>query len=324
MFIGQARPLVKPITSEEAQRAIKRLKNRKAVTPDDLPLELLKAAGQEGASFVADVINASFSQHETLGVGEGLLAALQKPGKPKGPLGSLRPIVLLTAIRKVLSLITLDRARAKIEGYLSASQAAFRRGRATSDIIWALRWLTAKATRYKTVIHILGLDMSRAFDTISREKLMEILRCDVGLEDDELRMCQALLADTCLRVRLKGVLSEVFETTIGTPQGDGLSPILFAVYLERALIDVRASMPQRPMTDKGLPEETLYADDADFFSTDYCFLQELKLLIPQIIGVYNLNANKDKWENTTLTEGDDANWRGVKKLGSLSRGCRGH
>ena len=76
-------------------------------------------------------------------------------------------------------------------------------------------------------------------------------------------------------------------------------------------------MPQRPMTDKGLPEETLYADDADFFSTDYCFLQELKLLIPQIIGVYNLNANKDKWENTTLTEGDDANWRVVKKLGSL-------
>ena len=61
---------MKPITSEEAQRAIKRLKNRKAVGPDDLPLELLKAAGQEGASFVADVINASFSQHETLGVGE--------------------------------------------------------------------------------------------------------------------------------------------------------------------------------------------------------------------------------------------------------------
>lgn len=99
-----------------------------------------------------------------------------------------------------------------------------------------------------------------------------------------------------------------------------VSPILFAVYLERALRDVRASMPQRPVTNKGLPEKTLYADDADFFSTDSGFLHELKQIIPQIIGLYNLNANKDKWENTTLTEGDDANWMVVKKLGSLLGG----
>ena len=71
------------------------------------------------------------------------------------------------------------------------------------------------------------------------------------------------------------------------------------------------------MTNKGLPKKTLNAEDADFFSTNSGFLQELKKIIPQIIGVYNLNANKDKWENTTLTEGDDANWMGVKKLGSL-------
>ena len=136
MFTGQARPFNSPITREEVHDAIKRMKNGKAMGPDKLPVELLKAAGQHGAAFVADVLNTSFSRHEPLGIGEGLLAALQKPGKPKGPLGSLRPIVLLTIIRKVLSLITLSRARAKFEAYLSDSQAAFRRGRATSDIVW--------------------------------------------------------------------------------------------------------------------------------------------------------------------------------------------
>ena len=52
--------------------------------------------------------------------------------------------------------------------------------------------------------------------------MMDILRVDVGLEDDELRMCQLLLANTTLQVRLEEVLSNPCKTTIGTPQGDGL------------------------------------------------------------------------------------------------------
>ena len=225
MFEGPPRPLKKPISEPEARQAIQRLKNGKAVGPDDLSNELLKASGQLGAAFIANAINASFSQHESLGIGEGILAPLPKPGKPKGPLKNLRPLVLLTALRKTLSLITLQRIRPKVEVYLSASQAAFRAGRSTSDIVWALRWLAAKAIRYKTEIHGLGLDMSRAFDTIDRRKLMGVLRDDVGLGQDELRMCQALLAETKLRVRLKDVFSDPFETTIGSLQGDGLSPI---------------------------------------------------------------------------------------------------
>ncbi len=66
-------------------KAIERLKNRKAVNPDVQPTELLEAADREGAKLVAEVLNASFSTHEAVGVGEGTLAAIQKPGKPKGP-----------------------------------------------------------------------------------------------------------------------------------------------------------------------------------------------------------------------------------------------
>ncbi len=60
---------------------------------------------------MAEVLNASFSKREALGVGEGTSAEIQVPGKPKGPLGILRPLVLLTALRKTLSLVSLERAR---------------------------------------------------------------------------------------------------------------------------------------------------------------------------------------------------------------------
>ena len=73
--------------------------------------------------------------------------------------------------------------------------------------------------------------MSRAFDTIDRGRLMIILRDEVRLNEDELRMCQMLPADTNLKVKLKKAVSEPFKTTIGTPQGDG-----FVSYSVRSLL----------------------------------------------------------------------------------------
>jgi hypothetical protein len=164
--------------------------------------------------------------------------------------------------------------------------------------------MAAKAVRFNAIIKILGLDMSRAFDTISRAKLMEILKLDVGLEEDELRICQSLLADTVLRVRLNKTTSAPFNTTIGTPQGDGLSPILFAIYLERALRDVRANAPARPLIDisSGIPQEALYADDCDFLSHSQEWLESLEPIIPPTIGTFQLVANDKKWERTTIQE----------------------
>ena len=319
MFDGIPRVLNRRITAKDVEGVLKTMKSGKAVGPDGLPLEVLKAGGTEAAAFVADILNESYSLHKSVDIGDGILRALQKPGKPAGPLANLRPIVLLSLLRKVLSLIVLRRIRDKVDNYLSASQAGFRRGRSTADIIWAYRWLAAKATRYHKWIFILGLDMSRAFDTIDRSKLMEILRDEVKLDEDALRLCQSLLADTNLKVKLGESLSEAFLTTIGTPQGDGLSPILFAIYLESALREVRRlAEEKRPLEDKVL--EALYADDSDFISIDPSFLKFLEELIPPTIERYNLKANANKWEHTEIGPNDDKDtipsWRNTKKLGS--------
>ena len=162
--------------------------------------------------------------------------------------------------------------------------------------------------------------MSRAFDTINRERLMKILKDDVELDEDELRLCQALLAGTNLTVKIKTVFSAPFETTIGTPQGDGLSPILFVVYLESAIREVmkRAELKNiiRPKIDEGLPDKAIYADDSDFISTSECYLKGLEDLIPPTILEWDLMANPGKWERTKIN-GEEEEWKKVRKLGSL-------
>jgi len=75
--------------------------------------------------------------------------------------------------------------------------------------------------------HKMGIDMSRAFDTIKRKHILDVL-LQAGRNDGELRLVRALLAGTKIRVRVKNELSDSFETSTGSPpQGDSLSSVLF-------------------------------------------------------------------------------------------------
>jgi len=222
-----------PITTKEVEVASKRLNNNRAAGPDKIPAELFKYAPVSFYSFLAQLFNEIIRTGDHASIGEGLLIPLQKPGKPKGPASSLRPIVLLNVIRKVLSLIVLARIQSKVNEFVSPCQSGFRPKRSTADVIWSHRWLAARCQRYQQQIHILGIDLSKAFDTVNRSKLMAVL--GTFLNTDEVRIIQMLLTNTNLRTRIGQHIGDVFSTTTGTPQGDSLSPVLFIVYLEAAM-----------------------------------------------------------------------------------------
>jgi hypothetical protein len=317
-------PLQRPVQANEVQVAVKKLKNGRAVGLDGLSAELVKNAPPEVCGIIADVINKSMELAEDLEIGLAKLVTLQKPGKPVGPVKNIRPIALLPLLRKILSLVVLARVRPAVDLYLSASQSGFRSARSCADIIWAHRWLIAKSLKYKDVIiYLLGLDMSRAFDTINRKKLMETLDNVPGIHDDEKRLIRILLANTSIQVMFNGILTKPFVSNIGSPQGDGLSPILFAIYLEAALREVRQRGPQRPSVDanSGLPSEAIYADDTDFISLSEEYLNSVLHAIGPIFGEFNLLVNVDKTDRSKIGHSDvvddQTSWQNTKKLGSL-------
>ena len=55
---------------------------------------------------------------------EGILIPLPKPNKSKGPVGNLRPIILLSMIRKILAIIMIRRTVDKINREIPITQAA--------------------------------------------------------------------------------------------------------------------------------------------------------------------------------------------------------
>ena len=102
-FIGVPSPLTMPITPVEVQRAISKLNSGRACGHDDLPANLLKSTADLIAPSIAAIFNDALEHYEPLDIGKGVRILLQKPCNPVGPLTSVRPIVLLSALRKTLS-----------------------------------------------------------------------------------------------------------------------------------------------------------------------------------------------------------------------------
>ena len=331
-FIGSPRPLNQPVTAAEVAKALGSLNNGRASGPDSISNELLKYAASAISTPLANIINMMFEQHIALdSLGKGILIALPKPRKPLGPLSSLRPIVLLNCTRKVISLVALHRIREKVNIFTGASQGGFKQGRSCADLVWAQRMLIATVQCRQWGFHKMGIDMSRAFDTINRSKALEVLNM-AGCNEDDHRLVRALLANTHLTVRVKGTQSAWFETSIGSPQGDSLSPVLFTCYLAAALRKVRESTSwlNPPISDLGMPLEWEYADDVDFANNER---EPLDLLLPtacNILRDWNLLVNESKTEFTHIHLADadqkdnngkavrgNEQWRNSRSLGSL-------
>ena len=305
-FVGPPRSLSSPISMGEVESVIKELKNNRAAGPDGVEAELYKYGGQTVARCLCDILNDVFETHTDIGTDQGLVCPLPKPGKPKGPCSSLRPVILLNVVRKILSLITLRRIRSKLEPELPAYQSGFRPGRSTADVVWMKRWLVSLTRVYEVEINDLGIDLSRAFDTVIRSKLIDLVDKNPILNDDDKRLIRYLLADNHFRVRCSSAVSPPFTTNMGTPQGDGLSPFLFIWYLNAAIKETDSTLPpllsSPPALDSalGLPALTAYADDVDRYSTSAGYLEERLRHDEKVLGGWNLHINVSKTERICI------------------------
>ena len=116
---------------------------------------------------IADIYNTTAATGDTpSSLIHGLLLPIPKPGKPKGPPANLRPIILLSILRKLLTIALLQRIWDRLSVKIPKAQAAYQTGRGTTEQVLALKLLIEKAiTTTDYDLYILLLDMSRAFDT---------------------------------------------------------------------------------------------------------------------------------------------------------------
>ena len=134
-------------------------------------------------------------------------------------------------------------------------------------------------------------------------------------------MIRFLLAATSLEQRLSTGDCHAFASTIGTPQGDSLSPVLFTVYLEAALPYPRSRFPPSPQPMPGY--HWMWSTPTTLISSSYFrpYLPQLiERIAPACLAEWSLEINAAKTERTSVSRQVDRaheRWRTTRKLGSL-------
>ena len=336
-------PEIKPqklkieIDSEEVKTAIDKLRNNKSPGFDQINAELIKNSPNIVFEHIAQILNEiAETGNKPLELSLGQLIPLPKPGKPKGPVKNLRPVILLSILRKILAIIVVDRTFKTIRKEINISQAAYSPGRSTTELVYTFRALIEQAVCAEDLnIHILLLDMSRAFDTIDRGILLNDLK--QILKPDTLHLVSLLLTDVQIEVKHKNKIGERFKPDIGSPQGDCASPIWFIFYLHKALQTIKLA-PSRnieldtrhdhnytkadkkktiPKVQKSFTIEQQYADDTSWATTSKDTIEEIKQIVPKILTNKNLIVNEDKTEEYSISRTSNPEWKKCRYLGSL-------
>lgn len=238
-----------PITTEMITEAIGRMGLGKAAGPSGIIAEMLRPAGEAGASLVRDLIEAIICEGRIpTDWEESYIVSLFKGKGDALNRGNYRGLKLIDQVMKVLERVVEGLIRQRV--LIDDMQFGFMPGRGTTDAIFIVRQLQEKYLAANKPLYMAFVDLEKAFDRVPREVIWWAMR-KLGIDEWLVRLVQAMYADARSRVRVGDGYSEEFGVGVGVHQGSVLSPLLFIIVLEALSGEFRT----------GCPWELLYADD---------------------------------------------------------------
>jgi hypothetical protein len=149
-----------------------------------------------------------------------------------------RGISLLSTAYKILSDILLAKLTPYVSEIIGDHQYGFHPNRSTIDQIFYIRQILENKWEYNGTVYQLFIDLKKAYDSIKREVLYNIL-LEFGIPKKLVRIIKICLNETYSKVRIGKLLSDTFPIQNGLKQGDALSPLLFNFALECAIRKVQ-------------------------------------------------------------------------------------
>jgi hypothetical protein len=103
----------------------------------------------------------------------------------------------------------------------------------TTDQIFCIRQILEKKCQYNETVHQLFIDFKRAYDSVRREVLYNIL-IEFKVPMKLVRLIEMYLNETCSKFCIGKHLSDNFSIQHNLKQGDALFPLLFNFALQYA------------------------------------------------------------------------------------------
>ena len=199
---------------------------------DDIDMKLLKNVKSDISSPLTHICNMSLT--------DGIFPSELKIAKvipiykkgSKDQFSNYRPVSVLSEFSKIFERLIYNRFLTFFEKHniLNNSQFGFRKNRSTSMAITTLSDAFHESIEKNEYLLGLFIDLSRAFDTISHEILLDKLNF-YGIRGIALTWIKNYLSERKQYVSFNNTHSDMGILSTGVPQGSILGPLLFLIYI---------------------------------------------------------------------------------------------
>ena len=290
-----------PITTKELKKVIKKLKRNKATGPDNIPNEIFIEALEETQKIYKVTINEIIEQvlipHQWQ-LGEIMRLHKGKKGSIKGKCSNERGITLSSNFGKVLERLVNNRAEKVIT--MTDAQAGGRKGRSTSDHIMVLREMIKTAQNRRKPIHLVFLDVTKAYDKAWLAAIMYVLEKN-GVKGKLWLLIKKLNENLLAQVRT--IYGKTRKITIrdSIRQGGVLAPLMYALLMDeinKEIVDKKLGIVMK--TAAQVIGCLLWMDDVVLASEDKEDMQQMLDITNEITKRYHIEFGEDKTKAMTI------------------------
>lgn len=255
-----------PVGTQEIINIVRSLKNSQAVGFDGIRTDMVKMSIHLIVGPLTYIINRCLVN----GIFPDILKqTIIKPIFKKGDRTSMnnyRPVALISIFSKIFEKVIYTRLLTFFEkkNIIVEEQNGFRKGKSTSLATFNLVKTIGDSLNNKVPIAVLFLDMSRAFDYVCHQTLLEKLY-KYGIRGPAHNLIKNYLSDRsqCVEIKTYNKLNKCLDTyrstfknnNYGVPQGSVLGPLMFLAYIN----DLPNALSHNCI---------LFADDATVIVTD--------------------------------------------------------
>ena len=305
-------------TIEEITKNISDLNNNKSEGLDFVKNEYIKNCPPTVVELIVKIFNLILrTGHVPYDWSVGLIVPIfKKKGSPFDP-GNYRGITLLSCLGKLFTLSVNIRLTqfATNQGIIGEEQAAFREGYSTMDHAFVLNELINIYLHNNKRLYGCFIDYKKAFDTINRNALWSKV-IENGINGKILKVIYNMYETAKSCVKQQSMISGLFACNMGVRQGENLSPLLFAIFLND--FEISLSSKYNGLTSITDLSRILGTDNIEFFINMYLLLYaddtlvmaespaELQLALDEV-DVYckkwGLSINQTKTEVVIFSRG---------------------
>ena len=294
--------IMNKITLKELKDTIENMQNFKASGEDKVPVEIYKALPEEQLSKLLAIYNSNLNNcFIPKNWKRANIKLIYKEGDEQD-LSNYRPISLINVQYKIFANIIRDRLAKFLEDnkLLSHLQNGFRKNRGTFNNLNSIINIIEDAKYNKRSIHLLYIDIRKAFDSIEHWVLKDTLRY-YNLQDKSIRLIMNMYEGLSACIDTPFGKTKEFNITKGVRQGDGLSPLLFILAINPILELIEESHLGYSFTkNEDLKVPILaYADDLVLITNNAEDMDNLFSVFKKMTEVYGLTINSKKSKYTS-------------------------